>query len=378
MNFSRTLVSLCLLAGLAAPAAHAETCLNPDKGRNGDNSDYVKCKRDAPAGSTGAAGAVGAVGKQLGGILGRQAEEESDEDRAYQAERDARRGDVAAWNRGRYKNLKLVTALESNAVSLSLRDRYGYHANARVTVDEAKAVRAAIDVAAKQDKLIATFDDGSFDKPWVSSKVALDNFKRCEVGAALARAHVYGELSKAEKKDAGRGFAIAQAGCDVHCGGTCFVLGRIFEDGDKVAPGVDDVLGKEPQDLMLMAYDKAIMNGVPAAYEREAHINWQAPERYVDKTYFDWSELESRHYWFDIPDYVRLAYAQYKRCLELDASNLNCVRGINGVIELAKSNRLSYGDLQRDIDDDGKAKWFAEQQARLEAQAKAGGTTARP
>ncbi len=331
-----------LLCGLAlSGAALADTCLNTDKDRYGDGDarhyDYGKCKPAAGA-PDNSYNSLNAIGKQMQGMLQqretytRPASSEEEIDKAFE------------HGRNRFKNLKYATANEVNLLSPTNRD-VGIYANATISPDARKAIQQEISTSIEKGQLLETYDNEAYQKPWVSSSDAAQNWKTCEVSTQLVRAYVYGDFIKPEQKNPAKGFAIARAGCNAHCGGTCYWLGRIYEDGNKAAPGVDKVLGHNPQTEILRVYDNAIMNGVNAAYERSANLGWNPPERYKDKTYFDIKEFSSYSYWYVIEDFQRLGYAQYKRCLETDPANINCARSINTIIDKAW---LSNADKDRD------------------------------
>lgn len=365
-RLSLRLAALLMTVFASAPSL-AESCLNGDakKGSYADgdarNSDYVACK---PSGPTDTYGSINAVGSQVQGIIERRQAEEAQERAAFQAKLESNRDRVNEWDRTRFMNLQESTA--HAVIPSNYRTDVQVYANASVTPEQGAALRSEIDAAIKGGTLLSTYADiaAQADKPWVKSSDPLQNRRMCEVSAELARTLVYGE-----PKEPAKGFAIAKAGCDAHCGGTCYWLGRIYEDGNKAAPGVDKLLGKQPQTLMLQAYDNAIVNGIVAAYEREAELGWQPPKRYKDKTYYDFKELDSYSYWYDIGDYRRLAYMQYKRCLSEQPTNLTCARGVNALIKDTQANSYVWRDVLKDIDGDGRIAEFQALQTRLEAQA---------
>jgi hypothetical protein len=342
----------------------ADTCLNENKERYASNDarsfDYGKCKSNTP---TDTYGSLSTLGMQLQKMMDKPADSDG-----HRQMSDAERARLSEWSRNRFNNLKYVMAHE--VISSSMRADVGVYANAQTTPAQQTARREEISKAIQQGKLL-DYDDGSYAKPWVSSSDPVKNWKTCEVSTQLIRAYTFGDFVTAEQKDPAKGFAIARSACDAHCGGACFQLGRIYEGGNKVAPGVDKVLGHEPQKLMLQAYDNAILNGVTAAYEREASLNWQPPARYADKSYFSFSDMESFDYWYDIQDYHRLAYAQYKRCLQVDPANLACARGINALIKETQKHSFVWSDLAKDIETDNKVAWYQDYQTKLEALYKA-------
>lgn len=360
-------VAAFALALLSCGQALADSCLNTDskKGSYSDgdarNSDYVACK---PSGPTDTYGSVNAVGSQVQGIIERRQAEEAQERAAFQAKLEANRDRVNEWDRTRFMNLQESTA--HAVIPSSYRTDVQVYANASVTPEQGAALRSEIESAIRGGTLLSNYADiaAQADKPWAKSGDPLQNHRMCEVSAELARTLVY-----SEPKDPAKGFAIAKAGCDAHCGGTCYWLGRIYEDGNKAAPGVDKLLGKQPQTLILQAYDNAIVNGIVAAYEREAELGWQPPKRYKDKTYYDFKELDSYSYWYDIDDYRRLAYMQYKRCLAEQPNNLTCARGVNALIKDTQANSYVWRDVLKDIDGDGRIAEFQALQTKLEAQA---------
>lgn len=352
------LLAICLSA--AAAQVHAEGCLNDDPKRgtypSGDprNSTYVRCSSGTGSAGAGQAGAVGAVGGQLKNILERRNESEDAETAAWRAERDAN------WENGgreraanRYKNLKWVTAHEARHM-MSEYQPVKVYPNAEIPPEQRKAIQAELLAVAEAGKLLETYGNAGFDdvkKVWVSSAEPATNRKVCEVGAQLVRSLVYGEFIASAQKNPAKGFAIARAGCSAFCGGTCYELGRIFEGGDAVAPGVDKVLGKDPPLVMRQAYDVAIVNGEPGALEREAEINWRVPARYAGKEYFDWSELETRSYWINGELDRRLAYQQLRRCLKLEPANITCARNINAFIQEHVPTKVYYlKDVEKEID----------------------------
>ena len=372
----RRLVPALLCLAIAGPVL-ADSCLNTDKEKYASNdprsSDYGKCK-SAP-GTTNTYGAVGAVGGQIQHIIQRQ-DEPSDADKAYQRDRENRRESAAEWDRKRFQNLKFVTA--QLTVEFNYSTKIQPYPNAKITPEQQDLIQEEIAAAINGKQLLEKYGDLPLDKPWVSSADPAANWKACEVATQLVRAYVYGNFVRADQKNPAKGFAIARAGSEAQCGGTSYWLGRIYEDGDAVAPGVDKVLDKSPQKPMLVAYDRAIVNGITAAYERSAHINWVPPERYKTKTYFDFAEFEKRSYWYDNGNYRRLAYAQFKRCLELEPDNLQCARGINALIKDLQEEKYVWRDELKEINADGKIDYFKAELAKLESALNAQKAAAKP
>lgn len=366
---SRLFAALLCSLVIAGPAL-ADTCLNTDKEKYASNdprsSDYGKCRS---SGGTNTYGAVGAIGGQLQGILQRNSEQ-TDEDRAYQQQRENNREKVAEWDRNRFKNLKFATAQATIPSNYSTKVQA--YPNAKITPEQQAAIQDEIAAAIEGKQLLEKYGSLPLDKPWVSSADPAANWKNCEVATQLVRAYVYGTFVQPNQKNPAKGFAIARAGSDAYCGGTSYWLGRIFEDGDAAAPGVDKVLDKHPQTPILLAYDRAIVNGISAAYERAAKLNWVPLKRYKDETYFDFSEFESYSYWYDIGDYRRLAYAQYKRCLDLEPSNLACARGINALIKDMLADEYVWRHDLVEIKGDGKIDFYKDYQAKLEVALKDG------
>lgn len=352
------LLALCMSTTVLQ--VHAEGCLNDDPKRgsypSGDprNSTYVRCSSGAGSAGTGQAGAVGAIGSQLQNIIERRNADEDAETAAWRKQRDYN------WENGgreqaanRFKNLKWVTAHEARHM-MSEYQPVKVYPNADIPPEQRKAIQAELLAVAESGKLLETYGNAGFDdakKAWLGSADPVANRKVCEVGTQLVRSFVYGEFIPSTQKNPAKGFAIARAGCTAFCGGTCYELGRIFEGGDAVAPGVDKVLGKDPALVMRQAYDVAIVNGEPGALEREAEINWRVPARYVDKEYYDWSEFSSRSYWINGELDRRLAYQQFRRCLKLEPANITCARDINAFIEEHVPTKKYYlKDVEKEID----------------------------
>jgi hypothetical protein len=369
-----------LLCGIAlSGSALADTCLNTDKYKYADNdprsSDYGKCK-PAPGTPDKSYNSLNAIGSQMQGMMQRREEEKNAENRAREADRESRRADVEEWDRNRFKNLQHVTA--KSTIPSNYTSNVAVYANAGITPEQQRSIREEIGNAISSKQLLEKYGNEGHENAWASNADAAKNWKTCEVATQLVRAYVYGNFIDAAQKDPAKGFAIARAGCDAHCGGTCYWLGRIYEDGNDAAPGVDKVLGKQPQTEMLRVYDNAIVNGVTAAYERAARINWVPPERYREKKYFDFSDFEFTYYWYDIGDYRRLAYAQYKRCLDWEPANLACAQGINALVKDTQSNNYVWRDELKEINADGKIAYYQEYQARLEGLLNTQKTAAKP
>ncbi|MDO8310798.1 MAG: hypothetical protein Q7T25_02540 [Sideroxyarcus sp.] len=353
MKLSHTLLaSLFLLSSLA----RAEGCLNNDPKRgsypSGDprNATYVRC---TPSGTAGAAGSVGAIGNQVQGMIERRNAQEDEEMRAFRAQRDYN------WEHGgrereanRFRNLKRFTAHEAS-IAMSGYEKVGVYPNANINDAQRSAIRSEILAAADSGKLLETFPADGYDdvkKAWASSTDPVANAKVCEVGAQLARSLVYGEFIPVSRKNPAKGFAIAQAGCSAWCGGACYALGRMLEDGDGTVPGADKFLGKEPLLVLRRVWDIAIVNEEPGAMEREAMINWRVLPRFVDKTYYEFSSFSSRSYWINGDDDLRLAYQQLRQCLRLEPTNISCARSINLMIQEFVPKKIYYLDgIAREI-----------------------------
>lgn len=332
-------LSYLLLASffLLSSIARAENCLNNDPKRgtyaSGDprNSTYVRCPSTGVAGQ---AGTVGAIGGQLQGIVERRNAEEDMEMRAFLAQREYNwEHGGREWEANRFRNLKVFTAHEAS-IGMSGYEKVGVYPNANISDTQRTAIRTQIMAAADSGKLLESFPPDGYDdvkKAWSSTADPVANAKMCMVGNQIARSYVYGEFIPASQKNPAKGFAIAQAGCAALCGGTCYTLGRILEDGDSAAPGTDKFLGKEPLLVLRRVYDIAIVNGEPGALERQANINWHELPRYVGKTYYDFSSFSSSSYWINSDDDYRLAYQQFRQCLRLEPTNINCARSINSM-----------------------------------------------
>lgn len=361
---SRILIALLCFAAFSTSAI-ADTCLNTDKEKYADNdarsSDYGKCKSTGPDNSYGS---VTTIGKQMEGMLQRNASEPR---RQFSAEESS---SIRETDRERFATSQYSILCEVEACV----DRPMPYPNANTTPEQQQAVREEIKAAIASGKLLETYGDGSYAKKWVSGSDPVANWKMCEVATTLTQAYVYGKGVTPAQKDPAKGLAIARAGCTASCGGTCLELGRIYAAGDAVAPGVDKILGKNPHDLTVFAFETAIRNGITAAYEPLADLNREMPARYKDKTYFNLVELDTYSYWINSYTDRRLAYRQYQKCLKADPSNLNCARGINLLLKNVTPNRGDAFKLASDVTAEDIA-FYAEYQQKLEALLAAQNTT---
>lgn len=314
---------LCAASLLAAPA-WADPCLQTDKkGADGDprSYDYGKCKSDKP---TETYGSIGVIGQQMQGLMEQR-----------QAADDAQRSAIQRSNAAFLAERAQLYAQMQYGTSLELVDGqktvaiYQYK-NADIPAEERAAIRSEIGAAIDAGKLLETYGtvDYSDDNNWPATPPTA-KWKACEVATVLTRAYTFGDFVTPEQKNPVKGFAIAQRGKENYCGGTAYWLGRIFELGDTVTPGVDKVLDKHPRTRIRDAYEIAIINGVLPAYERAAEMNFHPLPRYKGKKYFDVSDFSRTQYWYDMQgEEYQLAKRQYRKCLDFEPGNLVCARGL--------------------------------------------------
>jgi hypothetical protein len=320
---------LCVAALLSAPA-FADPCLQTDKkGADGDprSYDYGKCKSDKP---TETYGSIGVIGQQMQGMMEQRQARDAAESDAVQRSNAAFLAERAQlWASMKYgTSMELVQGQESVAV-------YQYK-NADIAAEQRAAIRSEIGAAIDAGKLLETYGavDYSNDTNWPASP-AEAKWKACEVATVLTRAYTFGDFIAAEQKSPARGFAIAQRGTENYCGGTAYWLGRIFELGDSVTPGVDKVMDKHPGLRIRDAYEVAIVNGVLPAYERAAEMNMHPLARYKGKKYFEVTEFERYQYWYEPQgEQYQLARRQYRKCLDFEPANLVCARGLRDLYSL--------------------------------------------
>ncbi|WP_295688391.1 hypothetical protein [uncultured Nevskia sp.] len=322
------LFSACLLS---APA-FADPCLQTDKkGADGDprSYDYGKCKSDKPSETYGS---IGVIGQQMQGLM-EQRQANDDAERAVLQRSNAA---FLAERAQLYSKMKYGTAMElvngqETVVIFQYKD-------AEIPAEQRAAIRSEIGAAIDAGKLLETYGtvDYSSDAAW-PSQPASEKWKACEVATVLTRAYTFGDFVTAEQKNPAKGFAIARTGKERNCGGTAYWLGRIFELGDTVTPGVDKVLDKYPRTRIRDAYEVAIVNGILPAYERAAEMNTHPLPRYKDKKYFEPTEFTRYQYWSEMQgEQYQLAIRQYLKCLDFEPGNLICARGLRDLYSLDK------------------------------------------
>lgn len=343
------LIALCSAGALA----HADTCLQTDKkGHEGDSRyyDYGRCK---PTDRSDSYNSVNAIGGQIQNMMQRSSDAS---DRGYSdAEREAYRREQAAFARSdqAFKDSANASrAAVKYGASAELHDiDYSKHQfqNAGISAEQQQAVRNEIGTAISAGKLLEAFPgkaygDAGNTGTWASTDPA-QRWKTCEVGTQLVRAYAFGDFIKPEQKNPGLGLAIATAGYLENCGGTAYWLGRIYEEGNSLVPGVDKTLGKSPKWEIEGVYDTAILNGYTPAYERMAELYRLAgPARFRGKTYYSFPS-DFFPYWSDHStksDEMFLMKVQYSKCLQADPANLVCARGLQGL----------YHDKHKDFLDD--------------------------
>ncbi|WP_428311477.1 hypothetical protein [Hydrocarboniphaga sp.] len=315
---------LCLAAALLSAPAFADPCLQTDKkGADGDprRYDYGKCRSDKP---TETFGSIGVIGQQMQGLMEQRQANDDAQRAAIQRSNAAFLAERAQlYSKMQYgTSLELVNGQETVAI-------YQYK-GADIPAEERAAIRSEIGAAIDAGKLLETYGtvDYSDDANWTGSPAA-QKWKACEVATVLTRAYTFGDFVTPEQKNPAKGFAIAQRGAKNYCGGTAYWLGRIFELGDTVTPGVDKVLDKHPRTRIRDAYEIAIINGVLPAYERAAEMNFHPLPRYKGKKYFDVTDFTRYQYWYEMQgEEYQLARRQYRKCLDFEPGNLVCARGL--------------------------------------------------
>lgn len=320
---------MCLAALLSAPA-FADPCLQTDKkGADGDprRYDYGKCRSDKP---TETYSSIGVIGQQMQGLMEQR-----------QANDDAQRAAVQRSNAAFLAERAQLYAKMQYGTSLELVDGqetvaiYQYK-DADIPAEQRAAIRSEIGAAIDAGNLLETYGtvDYAAEEGWYYKSPA-EKWKVCEVATVLTRAYTFGDFVTPEQKNPAKGFAIAQRGTKNYCGGTAYWLGRIFELGDTVTPGVDKVLDKHPRTRIRDAYEIAIINGVLPAYERAAEMNVHPLPRYKGKKYFDVADFTRYQYWYDMQgEEYQLAKRQYRKCLDFEPGNLVCARGLRDLYGL--------------------------------------------
>ncbi len=325
----RSLLSLCIV-GLLSTSAFADPCLQTDKkGGDGDprSYDYGKCKSDKP---TETYGSIGVIGQQMQGLMEQRQASDDAQRAALQRSNAAflaERGQL--WAKMKYgTSMELVDGQQTVAI-------YQYD-GADIPAEQRAAMRSEIGVSIDAGKLLETYGiaDYSADEAWYY-KTPAEKWKACEVATVLTRAYTFGDFVTPEQKNPAKGFAIAQKGKKNNCGGTAYWLGRIFELGDTVTPGVDKVLDTHPRTRIRDAYEVAIINGVLPAYERAAEMNMHPLARYKGKKYFEPTEFTRYQYWYEPQgEEYQLATIQYRKCLDFEPGNLVCARGLRDLYSL--------------------------------------------
>lgn len=324
---------LMLLLCCGSALAQADTCLQVDKkGHEGDSRyyDYGRC-RPAPGAPSQTYDSLGTIGQQLQGMMSRG----NGNDRGYSdAEREKFRREMQEFAAGQSERRAAVRYGASvelggfDAASLQF-------SNAAVTAEQIAAIRAEIGTAISAGKLLDTYNGAAYadsqnSATWASRDPAT-RWKTCEVATQLSRAYAFGDFIQPAQKDPARGLAIARAGTEAHCGGTAYWLGRLYEEGDALAPGVDKLLGKSPKSTISWTYDIAILNGFTPAFERMAELyRLGGPARYRGKTYYVFP-ADFYSYWLLRPndnDDLFMMRTQYGRCLSAEPANLVCARGL--------------------------------------------------
>jgi hypothetical protein len=346
-RWSTTPKALAALLLMVSLPALAEECLNNDSKRDsyadGDarHSTYVKCTPGAGAGSYGA---LNAIGQQMQGMLGGS----DSNDRGYSdAEREQNRRELqqfAAEQDQRRAQVKYGATVELEMGSDLKLSSYQFD-NATISAAQQQAIRSEISTAINTGKLIETYGQLPYDSTvgtstWAATDPAT-RWKTCEVATQLVRAYAFGEFIKPEQKNPARGLAIAKAGYSSNCGGTAYWLGRIYEAGDALVPGIDkNELGHDPKRRLIEAYDIAILNGYGQAYERMAELyRLNGPARYQGKTYYSFP-IDFDPYWPEYPrdDAMYMQKVQYSKCLQAEPANLVCARGLRSVYSNTRSS----------------------------------------
>jgi hypothetical protein len=332
-----TRTNLIVASALLAFGGHAmaDTCLNTDKEKYASNDvrsfDYGKCK-SAPGAPNNSYNSLSAIGRQMQGIANRVDEEGvyTDEQRA------ANRREQQAFNDRQSARRRAVRYGADVELSNIDYKQWTYDSTG-VTPAQIQAMRQEIGDAIASSKLLEAY--GAIDYTNVETWKVGDGaarWKHCEVATQLVRAYVYGDFIEPAQKNPQKGLDIAKAGRARYCGGASYWLGRIYEDGEKAVKGVDKNEedgndGKHVKSNITYAYGIAMINGYAPAYERMAELfRVGGPERYRGKKYFVLADFESYPYWRkrNDSDERHLMLVEYTRCLEADAANLVCARGL--------------------------------------------------
>ncbi|RYZ99530.1 MAG: hypothetical protein EOO68_12350, partial [Moraxellaceae bacterium] len=227
MKNNKMRFSLLCIAGLLSLTTFADPCLQTDKkGADGDprSYDYGKCKSDKP---TETYGSIGVIGQQMQGLM----EQRQASDDAQRAAVQRSNAAFLAERAQLYAQMKYGTSLElvqgQETVAI-----YQYK-GADIPAEQRAEIRSEIGTAIDAGKLLETYGtvDYSTDAAWAIQTPA-EKWKVCEVATVLTRAYTFGDFVTPEQKNPAKGFAIAQKGKELNCGGTAYWLGRIFELGD--------------------------------------------------------------------------------------------------------------------------------------------------
>ena len=316
------------LLALSSPMAMAEKCLNPDKDKYAQNdarhADYIECPT---AKETNKYGAVGAIGSILSRYIGNDSGPSA-------AEQDSNKKGVDAYiarEIAARKDVRYGAAAEIGGINYS----QWQSDTAGLTEAQRKSAVSAIQTAIDSGQFLQTYGALNYaqGEAWKAGDPAA-RYMHCEVATRLVQAYVLGEFGAAEQKNPAKGLAIARAGLMEKCGGTAYWLGRIYEAGDELVPGVDasDLRGgKDVKPKIVAAYDTAILNGYAAAYERMASLyDKEGPSRFFAETYFSFSEMGQVDYWpKSRKSHERfLMRVGYTRCLEADPTRAPCAEGL--------------------------------------------------
>ena len=356
-NLSRTLA--CALAFLATQAM-AEKCLNTEKDKYANNdprhADYIECPA---AGETNKYGAIGAIGGILSKYLSDDTPSASQQKENSRAVEQYIAKEIAGRSKVRYGAAVEIGGGDVGPLQ---------YPNANIPEAQKQALSKDLERAVAGNKLVETYGSADFSNPeaWRTNDPAA-RWMNCEVATRLARAYVLGESIPPEQKNPDKGLRIARTGMAQRCGGTAYWLGRIYESGDALVPGVDKsdlANGKEVKARTIAAYDVAIVNGFAAAHERMAELYFQdGPERYRNETFFSISEFGQVPYWEKSPkSHERfLMRVNYVKCLEFEPGNLPCARGLAAVYGNNFEGYDGYTDFNRQ-----KATYFTEYAKKLE------------
>lgn len=332
---NRTVTALLLLA--CSSTALAESCLQTDKkGVAGDSRyyDYGRCSRGASGPNTDS---LGVIAKQLQGLMGQS---DNAAGRGYtDAERAAGRQSLARFKDeqdARRASVKLGATMELIQSGDLVYSRFQYQ-RADIGEDQRQAIRNELGRAIESGKLLDTygalpFEDRKSPATWATTDPAT-RWKTCEVATQVSRALAYGDFIEPQQKNPARALTIARAGYQERCGGTAYWLGRIYEDGDAVVPGVSrSDLREFPKETIIEVFDVAILNGYVPAYERMAELyRLGGPPRYRGKS--DWSPSP-------LEDGMFMSKFQYTECLKADPANLACAQGLRTVYG---NTKVSFG-----------------------------------